>query len=411
MLAATEREVCAVGAAGTGKSRGWLERLHRDALTYPGSRQLILRQTRTSLTQAAMTTLETEVIPPGQFGLASSDRPIRFHSERQEYLYPGGSVIGVVGLDDPGKVYSTQWDRIYCQEVNQIPRRAYTTLLRALRNNVLPHQQIVSDMNPQVEQHWMHQRCDAGTTREILTSHADNPALTAEYLAGLATLEGAERDSLYLGLRIIEVEGAFYGGEIRRLREEGRVRRVLYDPAAVVYVAFDLGIDDYTALWWFQLVGSEWHWLRYHEENGQGLDHYAKLIRQVGDAADYDYGALILPHDGAAREIGTGLTRQEQLAGKGYRVLIAPRLGEGDQIAAGRRALATSYFDQEGAKYGLQRLASYKKAIDPASGQFLERAVHDDASHGAKAFATAVTGPRVVKKRREQVYEPKAWHL
>ena len=121
-----EREVCLVGPAGSGKSRGWLERMHRDALDHPKSRQLVVRATRTSLTSSAMVTLRDEVFPEGTFGDADTDRPIRFHSGEQAYLYPNGARIGVVGLDDPGKVFSSQWDRIYCQEVNELAERTRT---------------------------------------------------------------------------------------------------------------------------------------------------------------------------------------------------------------------------------------------------------------------------------------------
>jgi hypothetical protein len=394
---ARETEVCLVGPAGSGKSRGWLERLHRDALAWPKSRQLVVRLTRKSLTQSAMVTLQDEVFPVGTFGPADSDKPLRFHSERQAYLYPNGAIVGVVGLDDPGTVFSSQWDRIYCQEVNQLAERPYSTLLRALRNNVMPWQQIVSDMNPQIEMHWMHQRCDERVCREISATHADNPSNTAAYLAGLAKLKGAEYESLYLGQRVTEMEGSYYGGELRALRLAGRVRGVAHDPMVQVFTCWDLGIDDYLAIWWVQRVGTEWHWLWYHEENGQALPHYSQLLREVGRERGYDYGAVLFPHDGGARELGTGKTRQETMAGLRWRVEVLPPHRLDDQHEAARNALATSYFDDNPAvRLGLQRLGSYRKAQDPATGLYLGRPVHDEASHGASAFATGVMGGRLM---------------
>lgn len=390
--ACRDREVCLVGAAGAGKSRGWLERLHRDALDHPRSRQLIVRATRTSLTSSAMVTLRDEVFPEGTFGDADTARPIRFHSGEQAYIYPNGARLGVVGLDDPGKVFSSQWDRVYCQEVNELAERPYSTLLRALRNNVLPWQQLVSDMNPQIEQHWMHQRCDAGTCREFIATHADNPTNTAAYLAGLASLKGAERESLYLGQRVTEMEGSYYGAELREARLQGRIRQVPHDPSLPVAVCFDLGIDDYMALWWVQRVGREWHWLRYHEENGQALPFYAALLQDVGRQHRYNYGALLFPHDGGARELGTGLTRQETMKGLGWRVEVLPNHLLDDQHNAARQVIPVSYFDAEGCRLGLQRLGSYRKAQDPKTGLYLGRPVHDEASHGASAFQSGVMG-------------------
>lgn len=391
-----EREVCVVGPAGSGKSRGWLERLHRDAVAWPKSRQLIVRGTRKSLTQSAMVTLQDEVYPEGVCGNALSDRPIRFHSDQQAYIYPNGAIIGVVGMDDPGTVFSTQWDRIYCQEVNQLAERPYSTLLRALRNNVMPWQQLVSDMNPQIEQHWMHQRCDEGTTVEISATHADNPSLTQDYLAGLASLKGAERESLYLGQRVTEMEGAYYAEELRTARLAGQIRAVPHDPMAPVHVAFDLGIDDYMALWWVQRVGREWHWLDYHEENGKALPYYSQLLQERGRDRRYTYGRVLFPHDGAARELGTGLTRQETMQSLGWAVEIVPVQRLEDQHEAVRKALELSYFDADRCRIGLQRLGSYRKAQDASTGLYLGRPVHDEASHGASSFATGVLGNTAV---------------
>jgi len=379
-----------VGPAGSGKSRGWLERLHRDALAWPRSRQLIVRQTRRSLTQAAMVTLQDEVFPAGTFGDADSDRPIRFHSGKQEYMYPNGAVLGVVGLDDPQAVFSTQWDRIYCQEVNQLAERPYSTLLRALRNNVMPWQQLVSDMNPQIEQHWMHQRCDKGTTREILATHADNPSITQAYLDGLASLEGAELESLFYGRRVTEMEGSYYGVQLRDARAAGRVRPVQHDPALRVYTCFDLGIDDYMAIWWFQRIGREWHWLDYYEASGMALPDCSAVMQERGRERRYNYGTVFFPHDGAARELGTGRTRQETMQRLGWSVVIVPAQRLEDQHSAVRLIIPVSYFDQARCVVGLQRLGSYRKAQDPSTGLYLGRPVHDEASHGASAFATGV---------------------
>lgn len=392
-----EREVCLVGAAGSGKSRGWLERLHRDALDHPKSRQLVVRLTRKSITSSAMVTLQDEVFPEGTFGPADSDRPIRFHSGEQVYQYPNGAVIGVVGLDDPGKVFSSQWDRIYCQEVNELAERPYSTLVRALRNNVMPWQQLVSDMNPQIEMHWMHQRCDTGLCREFIATHADNPSNTEAYLTGLATsLKGAEYESLFLGQRVTEMEGSYYGEALRDMRKAGRLRDVATDPAVSVFTCWDLGIDDYMAIWWFQRVGTEWHWLWYHEENGQALPYYSRLLRDVGRERDYDYGDVIFPHDGGARELGTGKTRQETMTALRWNVEVQPAHRLEDQHDAVRNALATSYFDNnEAVRLGLQRLGSYRKAQDPATGLYLGRPVHDEASHGASALATGVMSKRL----------------
>jgi hypothetical protein len=96
-------EVVLSGPAGTGKTRGCLQWLHRLALDHPRSRGLITRRTRHALTQTALVTFDDEV-RPAQDGVA-------WHATKQQYRYPNGSVVVVGGMDDDGqKVFSGQYD-------------------------------------------------------------------------------------------------------------------------------------------------------------------------------------------------------------------------------------------------------------------------------------------------------------
>src|SRR3712207_482551 len=70
------------GPAGTGKTRSGLELMDLRARKYPGSRHLLVRKTRTSLTQTALVTLNEEVLN-GNFG-------VDFHSSHQDFTYPNG---------------------------------------------------------------------------------------------------------------------------------------------------------------------------------------------------------------------------------------------------------------------------------------------------------------------------------
>ncbi|HET8522271.1 MAG TPA: phage terminase large subunit, partial [Thermomicrobiales bacterium] len=136
----TDKEVLLEGPAGTGKSLACLKKLDRNAVKYPGSRQLIVRKTRTSLTQTALITFEKQVIVAGG--------RVRFHTTRQAYLYPNGSEIVVGGLDKDSKVMSSEYDAIYVQEATELTEADWEALTTRLRNGVIPHQQLIADCNP-----------------------------------------------------------------------------------------------------------------------------------------------------------------------------------------------------------------------------------------------------------------------
>lgn len=185
-------ELVLSGPAGTGKSRACLEKLHFCADKYAGMRGLIVRKTRTSVTQTAMVTFEQKVLPEGWLG-----NIIHFRSGEQEYRYPNGSIIAVGGLDKSSKIMSSEWDMVYVQEATELSEEDWEALTTRLRNNVMPYQQLLADCNPGPPTHWLKLRAERGATLMLESRHEDNPAVTPEYLATLDALTGVR----YLRLR------------------------------------------------------------------------------------------------------------------------------------------------------------------------------------------------------------------
>jgi PBSX family phage terminase large subunit len=222
-LTAPDRELVVSGPAGTGKSVALLERIHRSAEAYPGSRQLVLRKTRTSLTQSALVTFEEKVVPEGHPVLLGASGRRLERSNRSAYSYPNGATVVVGGMDEPTRLFSAEYDAIYCQEMTELSRDEWQSLLRALRNNRMPTQQLMGDCNPQHPEHWARKRSlpDGETPaalRMLETTHKDNPALWngtdwtpygANYIAGLKSLTGVLYERLYEG-RWVAAEGVVY---------------------------------------------------------------------------------------------------------------------------------------------------------------------------------------------------------
>lgn len=176
----------------------------------------MLRKTRESLTESALVTFETHVLPPQHPAvLAGGQRRLR-----QAYQYSNGSVIVVGGLDKPGKVMSTEYDLIYVQEAIEVEEEAWEALTTRLRNGVLPYQQLLADTNPDRPTHWLKKRCDTGKTLLLESRHEDNPRLwdakagqwTADgtsYLAKLDNLTGPRKQRLRYG-KWVQAEGVVY---------------------------------------------------------------------------------------------------------------------------------------------------------------------------------------------------------
>jgi phage terminase large subunit len=191
------------------------------------------------------------------------------------------------------------------------------------------------------------------------------------------------------------VKGAYYAKELADAEEQGRVSaKVRYDKAADVWCAWDLGIGDSTALWTFQIVGNEWHFLEAYEASGQALDHYVDWVK----SRPYTIHEHLLPHDAEARELQTGKSRIDFLKGRDLKCRIIPRHGVDERIGAARVKFNRFWFNSEGCKDGLEALRMYRAEWDDKRMVLKSRPLHDWSSHLADAFGYAVLGAQEQKQ-------------
>jgi hypothetical protein len=177
--------------------------------------------------------------------------------------------------------------------------------------------------------------------------------------------------------------GAYFAKELDEAQAAGRIGDVPYDPEAPVYTAWDLGISDSTAIWFFQVVGTEIHVIDYYEASGYGLPHYASVLSARG----YNYGAEYLPHDARARQLGTGRSLWETLRSLTNRIpRIVPHQNVMDGINAARITIGSAWFDEDKCHNGLEMLRAYRADYDDKRKVFTDKPRHDFASHGADSW-------------------------
>lgn len=176
------------------------------------------------------------------------------------------------------------------------------------------------------------------------------------------------------------VEGAYYGDVLNKIRSNGQVCKVPFDPSAQVITWWDLGIDDMMCIWFVQRVGREIHIIDYYENTGKGLEFYVGVLKDRAAARGYIYTTDVLPHDIKARELGTGKSRYEVLTSLGRDVFVCPMHSVEDGIQAVRSILPMCYFDDgEEVEQGLSALQNYHKSK-------MGKPVHNWASHPSDAF-------------------------
>lgn len=193
--------------------------------------------------------------------------------------------------------------------------------------------------------------------------------------------------------------GSYYGKLLNDAETEGRITAVPHDPALKVWTAWDLGIDDATAIWCAQITrGGQWRLIDYIEDSGVGLDHYVRLLQ----SKPYAYEKHLLPHDAAVRELGSGRSRTETLHALGVRpTRQVEQHSVADGINAVRMILPKCWFDAERCANGIKALRHYRREWNEAAQTWRASPVHDFASHGADAARYLALGVRDEKPKAQ----------
>jgi PBSX family phage terminase large subunit len=199
-----DSELLIAGAAGTGKSTAVLAKIHRICLDTPHVRVLMVRKTKASMAETTLKTFEAGILGQSHPLLSGPTRV-----NRKAYVYPNGARIVVAGMDNAGRIMSSDYDLVYVQEATELSEGDWDMLLTRLRNNVLHYQSIIGDCNPDSEKHWLYKRYKSNKLKLIKSVHEDNPKLYnpetgwtddgLEYLRKLDNLSGVRYKRYRLG--------------------------------------------------------------------------------------------------------------------------------------------------------------------------------------------------------------------
>jgi phage terminase large subunit len=193
--------------------------------------------------------------------------------------------------------------------------------------------------------------------------------------------------------------GAYYASLIANAEKEGRVKPIVREPSLPVHTAWDLGIGDSMAIWVWQAGPEGMRIIDHIEDHGKPLPHYVAELNARG----YKGGIDFVPHDARVRDLGTGRTRLETLAGLGRNPRLVAIHQVDDGINAVRQLLPRMWFDSDRCANGIEALRQYRTDFDEKLKAFKKTPRHDWTSHTADALRYGAMGYRelAVKKIEE----------
>lgn len=251
----------------------------------------------------------------------------------------------------------------------------------------------------------------------------------AEYVATYGQDQGrALFDQEYYCSFEAAILGAYYGSELTAARNSGRITAVAYDQNYPVYAACDIGRSDATAFWLWQEIGGEPRIIETFSASGKDPDWFISQLTGIQTTLniinnqiqvvrgeletgaehrrDYNYAAIMLPHDGRAKTFAAkGKSAHELFAtamGVG-KVGITPNLSLQDGIQAARKLLGRCIINEQGCEDGLDALAQYQHEWDDEKKMFRDIPKHDWTSHYADGFRyMAVNWSYPMRKQPEE---------
>ena len=183
-------------------------------------------------------------------------------------------------------------------------------------------------------------------------------------------------------------EGLYYCKQMTMCRAEKRIGFVPCDESIPVHTAWDLGYNDSTSIWFFQIFNHEIRLIDYVEGSGESLAHWLGIVK----SKPYVYDKHLAPHDIMVHEYTSGMTRKAAAAKMGFNLIQVTKVDVIAGIDQARGILPRCWFDEKKCNAGIKALDNYKKDWDDRHACWRSQPLHNWASHGADAFRTLATG-------------------
>ena len=185
------------------------------------------------------------------------------------------------------------------------------------------------------------------------------------------------------------IMGSVYGMWLANAEAQGRIRHdySVYEADALVHTAWDLGYDDATAIWFYQIVGKEIRVVDYYENSGLDISHYCDYLFSRADKRGFKYGSHNVPHDARHKLLAAGgRSIINQAWDCGVKMTAHNATSHTNSIAATRATIKSCYFDANFCQKGIDALKNYRFEYDDKRKVYKNKPYHDHNSHGADAF-------------------------
>lgn len=305
-----------------------------------------------------------------------------------------GARIRLYGADNYDRLRGIYLDGIILDEYADMDPRAWPEVIRPTLSDRKGWATFIGTPKGRNDFWKMHTHAEQNPEWFAMTLRADDSGLldAEELRDAQSTMTPEQYAQEYLCSFNAAILGTYYGKEMERAQETGRITSVPYDPAIPVHTSWDLGFSDSTAIWFWQITADQIRMIDFYDAHGHQLPHYAAVLASKG----YRYGSHYFPTDVRATVLGMHRTRVETLIDLGITPHVLTDHKVMDGINAARVLFPRIWFDTRCGE-GIEALRQYRTAYDEKLKAFKEHPLHDWTSHAADAFRYMAEAYREMK--------------
>lgn len=339
-------------------------------------RILCARETQTSIDQSVHQLLKDQI---EAMNLSA------FYTVREKEIEgKNGTTFSFAGLRQQGVTNIKSFegtDVCWCEEAEAITKKSWNVLIPTIRK---PGSEIWITFNPELDTGETYTRfvVDPPPGAVVIQiNYYDNPWFPPELEAERVEMKRRDPEgyeTTWEGKTRSAVEGAIYAKQIADLVRDGRYGNVPYDPLLLVHTVWDLGNANNMRVICVQRNSSE---LRLIDHIPGGGIHLADYVAEL-EAKKYRYGTDYIPHDGRAKQSGTGKSTEEMLQAMKRSVHVIPASDVEEGIRGCALMLPRLWVDKGRCSEWMDSIKRYKRHIHSVTGA-VGGPVHDDASHDA----------------------------
>ena len=309
---------------------------------------------------------------------------VKFNETELRCDLPNGARITLLGAENPDSLRGLALDGVCCDEYADMPESLFAEILRPALSDRQGYAIFLG--TPRGHNAFFELFEAARQDKNWFTAvykASETGILPQEELdAARSMMPGDQYEQEFEASWVANVPGSIFGAEMQKADDEGRITKVPIDPTARVNTAWDLGINDATAIFFYQQIGHAIHVVDYLEQRNEGLPYYVRVLEKK----DYLWGRHYAPHDIEVRELGSGKSRREIAYDLGIDFRVLPMLPVEDGIHNAQVTLPRVYFDYERCKHGIEALRQYHRAYNDRTRAYGATPKRAWSTHGADAF-------------------------